>query len=64
MRDLDSPRCVLSSKKGQILNQRLHQRSQIMKDRCRGLVVALSKSFGLGFEHTKVNVQNLFFLFH
>ena len=63
MRHLDSQRCVLSSKKGQFLNQRLHQKSEIMKDRYRGLVVALTRSLGLGFEHIKINVQDLFFYF-
>jgi hypothetical protein len=63
IRYLDSQRCVLSSKKGQILNQKLHQKSQIMKDRYRGLVMALTKSFGLGVEHIKINVQDLFFYF-
>jgi hypothetical protein len=36
----------------------------VKQDRCTDLTVPLTKTFGLGFEHIKVNVQNLIFLFN
>jgi hypothetical protein len=35
----------------------------VEKDQCRGRTMALTKTYGLGFEHIKVSVNNLSFLF-
>jgi hypothetical protein len=36
---------------------------KVKKDQCRGITVAVTKVFGVGFKHIKVNVQNLIFLY-
>jgi hypothetical protein len=36
----------------------------VKKDHCRGITVAVTKTFSLGFKHIKANVQNSIFLFH
>jgi phenylpyruvate tautomerase PptA (4-oxalocrotonate tautomerase family) len=36
----------------------------VKKDQRSGLTAALAESFGLGFEHTAVNVQTVILLFH
>ena len=53
--------------KEKVLNHGIHWKSQnsalshSQKYQCKGIKVAITKSFGLCFKHIKVNVQNLIF---
>jgi len=52
------PKRGRSSTRDFIREVRSLKNTMLKKDQCSSLTLALTKSFRLGFEHNKVNVQN------